>query len=73
MFHPLKKIFFTISFNISLFLMLIIGIQNSSRKSKVNIIINETINIPISFIMGISFLSGSVLGSFASLDSFKKK
>ena len=68
-----KRTFFSIIFNITLFLILIIGIQNSSRKSKVNLIINETINLPISFIMGISFLSGSVLGSFASLNSFKKK
>jgi uncharacterized integral membrane protein len=68
-----KRTFFSIIFNITLFLILIIGIQNSSRKSKVNLIINETINLPISFIVGISFLSGSVLGSFASLNSFKKK
>ena len=43
MFRPLKKIFFTISFNISLFLMLMIGIQNSSNTRKVNLILSETV------------------------------
>ena len=68
-----KRTFFSIIFNTTLFLILLIGIQNSYSKSKVNLILNETINLPISFIVGISFLSGSVIGSFASLNSFKKK
>ena len=63
MFNPLKKIFFTISFNISLFLMLMIGIQNSSNTKKVNLVISETIRLPISFIIGISFISGSLTSS----------
>lgn len=67
-----KRTFFSIIFNLTLFLILLTGIQNSSRKSKVNLILNETINLPISFIVGISFLSGSVIGSFVSLNSFKK-
>ena len=40
-----------------------IGIQNSSNKKKVNLIINETVKLPISFIVGVSFISGSFLGS----------
>ena len=36
-----------------------IGIQNSSKESKVNLIFNETVNLPISFIIGTSFISGS--------------
>ena len=39
-----------------------IGIQNSSNKRKVNFIISETVNLPISFIIGISFISGSITG-----------
>ena len=60
---PLKKIFFNITFNSCLFFILIIGIQNSSNKGKVNFLINETIELPISFIIGSSFISGSILGS----------
>jgi len=43
---------------------LMIGIQNSNNKSKVNLIVNETISLPISFIIGTSFIFGSILGSF---------
>ena len=57
-----KKLIFTITFNFSLFLLLMVGIQNSSNKTKINLIINETINLPISFIVGISFISGSLTG-----------
>ena len=60
----LKKILFTCTFNFALFSMLIIGIYNSSKSSKVNLISTETINLPISFIVGLSFISGSLTGSF---------
>ncbi len=58
-----KKLFFNAIFNSCLFLLLFIGIQNSSNKSKVNFLIDETIELPISFIVGSSFVIGSVLGS----------
>ena len=59
-----KKLFFTAIFNSCLFALLFIGIQNSSNKSKVNLLINETIELPISFVIGSSFILGSILGSF---------
>ena len=70
---PLKKAFFSIFFNSSLFLVLIIGIQNSSKKSKIYFFKNETINLPISFIVGVSFISGSLAASFISTYAFGKK
>ena len=73
MFRPLKKIFFTISFNISLFLMLMIGIQNSSNTRKVNLILSETISLPISFIIGVSFISGSLTGSLLTTNFMNQK
>ncbi len=68
----LKKIILSAIFNTSLFLILIIGIQNNSNKSKVNLFINETISLPISFIIGTSFISGSVTGTIISLIYGKK-
>ena len=59
-----KKLFFSAIFNFFLFALLLIGIQNSSNKSKVNFLINETVELPISFIVGTSFIFGSVLGNF---------
>ena len=73
MFRPLKKIFFTISFNTSLFLMLMIGIQNSSNTRKVNLILSETISLPISFIIGVSFISGSLTGSLLTTNFINQK
>ena len=73
MFRPLKKIFFAISFNISLFLMLMIGIQNSSNTRKVNLILSETVRLPISFIIGVSFISGSLTGSLLTSNFTNQK
>ena len=64
----LRKIAYTFTFNSCLFLSLMIGIQNSSNKSRVNFLINETVKLPISFIIGSSFIGGSILGSFLIID-----
>ena len=68
----LKKIIFATTFNFCLFLLLMIGIQNSSNKSKVNFLINETVKLPISFIIGSSFISGSIIGSLFNINSTNK-
>ena len=68
-----KKLIFSITFNSCLFLLLIIGIQNSSSKSKVNLFKNETIALPISFIVGVSFITGSITGSFVPIFFNNKK
>ena len=59
----INKLFFNFLFNSCIFIILIIGIQNSSNKSKINLLINETIDLPISFIIGGSFIFGSVFAS----------
>ena len=64
----IKKFFSAVIFNSCLFVILFIGIQNSSNKNKVNFLINETIELPISFIVGSSFILGSISGSFLVLD-----
>ena len=66
-----KKSLFTLIFNFSLFLILMIGIQNSYSKKKVNLIIGETVNLPISFIVGISFIGGSITASL--LETYIRK
>ena len=68
-----KKIIFLVFYNFSLFLLLMVGIQNSSNKIKVNFISAETIELPVSFIIGLSFIGGSITGSFINLSSLKKK
>ncbi len=60
----IKKLFLSVIFNSCLFLVLLTGIQNSSNKNKVDLLIDETIELPISFIVGSSFIIGSIFGSF---------
>jgi len=69
----IKKLILGVVFNSCLFLVLFIGIQNSSNKSKVNLLIDETIELPISFVVGSSFILGSILGSFIIFSRNNKK
>ena len=63
----IRKSTLAVIFNSCLFLILFIGIQNSSNKSKVDLLIDETIELPISFIVGSSFILGSIFGNFLVL------
>ena len=69
--YKFKKIFFSIIFNFTLFFILMTGIQNSSTQKKVNLLISETIRLPISFIVGLSFIGGSITGNLLEIN-FKK-
>ena len=63
----IRKFIFIFFFNSSLFLLLLIGIQNSSNKKKVNLIISETVNLPVSFIIGVSFITGSISANLLTM------
>ena len=64
----LKKYFFLFSINTLLFFIMLISIQNSNNKSKVDLLFNKTVPLPISFIVGSSFISGSILGGLFTLN-----
>ena len=67
MHFSIKKLFFTAIFNSSLFVLLLIGIQNSSSKKKVDLIIKDTVVLPVSFIIGVSFIGGSITGGLLNI------
>ena len=69
--YVFKKILFNFTFNTCLFFLLLIGIQNSSNKARVNLIIDDTIDLPVSFIIGASFIADLYL-EFFYLDFFKE-
>ena len=69
----IKKLLLAVIFNSCLFLALLIGIQNSSNKSKIDLLLDETIELPISFIVGSNFILGSILGSVLLLDMNNEK
>ena len=68
-----KKLLFIFIFNTSLFVTLMGGIQNSSNKSEVNFLSTKSIKLPISFIVGISFISGSIFGNLLGKDITNQK
>ena len=63
-----RKILFTITFNFSLFIILMIAIQNSSQKNRVNLLIAETVSLPTSFIIGVSFICGSLTSNLLNIE-----
>ena len=63
-----KKYFFLFSINTLLFFFMIISIQNSNHKSKVDLFFNKTVSLPISFIVCSSFISGSIIGGLITLN-----
>ena len=69
MFLFLKKLIFAITFNSSLFIVLIVGIQNNKNKAKVDLLFTDTVKLPISFIVGVSFIAGSLTGSCLTINS----
>ena len=68
----IRKVMNNLIFNITLFLFLIICIQNSLNKTRVDLILEETVELPISFIIGMSFITGSIFGNIIQLNLYKK-
>jgi len=61
-------------FNLFLLIFLLIGIQNNQKKEKIFFLNTETVNMPISFISGSSFIVGIFYGNFIfSFLKFKQK
>ena len=56
------------TFNSCLFTLLVIGLQNNSNKTRVNFLIEETVKLPIGFIVGTSFITGSIIGNLFNFD-----
>ena len=69
----IKKFFFMVIFNSCLLSLLVIGLQNNSNKTRVNLLIEKTVKLPIGFIVGSSFITGSIIGNLFNLGLDNKK
>ena len=69
----IKKLFFITTFNSCLFTLLVIGLQNNSNKTKVNFLIGETVKLPTGFVVGTSFVTGSIFGNLFNFNLDNKK
>ena len=58
----LKPKILNLLLNFILFLFLMISIQNSSQKNKVKFFNYQSVRLPLSFILGSSFIFGSLIG-----------
>ena len=72
MIDSIKKISLILLFNTFIFIMMLISIQNSNYKSRLNLIFFETINLPLSFIIGSSFILGSLTGTIVISNGIEK-
>ena len=68
MLNKIRKLIFIFLYNISLFFILLLGIQNSSNKTQVDFLLFKTVTLPISFVLGVSFISGSLTGNLLTFN-----
>ena len=62
----------SVVFNLFLMIFLLLSIQNNHEKRKISFLKVETIEMPISFIVGTSFIIGSLTGNIiCSIVKFK--
>ena len=61
---PIRKIIFSFSLNFCFLIILILSIQNSNIKNRVKFLGSESVDLPLSFIIGVSFIAGSITGIF---------
>ncbi len=62
-----KNLFITLLTNLSLLLLFFILIQNTDNKSTVYFLKTQSVEIPISLIIGLGFITGSSLGGTLSI------
>jgi len=73
MLQKLKLFTFNITSGILLILFLCLGSQNLDRRHSIDLVVNETVELPNGFIVGIAFAIGFVSGGFTSIFMMKDK
>ncbi len=68
----IKNSLFIFLFNFTLFIFLFLSIQNSQNKVKLNLIFGESVILPISFVLGTSFIIGSLTGGILLIPLMSK-
>ena len=67
MFFKLQLLSMNIASAILLIFFLCLGSQNLSKKHNLNFLINETVPLPIGFLIGTSFTLGMISGGVTSV------
>ena len=69
----LKLLIFNITTSLLLILFLCLGSQNLDERYRLNLLFNETVELPSGFIIGIAFTLGFINGGLTSTLNTKKK
>jgi len=69
----IKLLTFNITFSLLLILLLCLGSQNLNKRYKLNLLFNETVELPSGFIIGIAFNLGFISGGLTATLNAKKK
>ena len=69
----IKLFIFTITSSLLLIIFLCLGSQNLDERYKLNILVDETVELPKGFIIGISFTLGYISGGLNSILNLKDK
>lgn len=59
----LKILFVNYLVNFILLCLIFLGVQNANQKSKIYFLSTKSVDLPIGFIVGASFIIGSTIGS----------
>ena len=63
----IKLFLFTITSSLLLIIFLCLGSQNLDKRYKLNILVDETVELPKGFIIGISFTLGYISGGLSAM------
>ena len=69
----LKLLTFNLSIGALLIAFLCLGSQNLEKRYRLNLLVNETVELPSGFIVGIAFTIGFFLGGINSVLMIKDK
>jgi len=65
----LSVLFLNLLVNFVMFSLLFLGVQNSNKKNSINFLSFQSVEMPLGFILGVSFIFGTTTGCLPPLFS----
>ena len=66
-------LFLNLLVNFVMFSLLFLGVQNANKKNTINFFSYQSVEMPVGFILGVSFILGTTTGSLPVLFSKNSK
>ena len=66
-------LFLNLLVNFVMFSLLFLGVQNANKKNVINFLSYQSVEMPLGFILGVSFILGTTTGSLPVLFSKNSK